>query len=65
LKDFCPAKLVAVLTKKIDEKEILKKLSQKLPQIAIPKVFVILENMTKMGSGKIDFRKVEELIRGN
>jgi len=29
-----------------------------LPKIALPKIFTVLEDLPKMGSGKIDFRSV-------
>jgi len=55
-------KIVAVVTKKIDEKKILKQMSEYLPKIALPKQFILLEDLPRMGSGKIDFRKVSELV---
>uniref|UniRef100_A0A7C4JRT2 Bifunctional acyl-ACP--phospholipid O-acyltransferase/long-chain-fatty-acid--ACP ligase n=1 Tax=Thermodesulfobacterium geofontis TaxID=1295609 RepID=A0A7C4JRT2_9BACT len=56
------AKIVAVVSQKIDEKATLKQLAKVLPNLAIPKHFVVMEDLPKMGSGKIDFRKVQELI---
>jgi acyl-[acyl-carrier-protein]-phospholipid O-acyltransferase/long-chain-fatty-acid--[acyl-carrier-protein] ligase len=41
---------------------IPKQLAKVLPNLAIPKHFVVMEDLPKMGSGKIDFRKVQELI---
>jgi acyl-[acyl-carrier-protein]-phospholipid O-acyltransferase/long-chain-fatty-acid--[acyl-carrier-protein] ligase len=38
-------------------------MSEKLPNIALPKQFVQIEELPKMGSGKIDFRKVTDLVR--
>ncbi|QEN05420.1 bifunctional acyl-ACP--phospholipid O-acyltransferase/long-chain-fatty-acid--ACP ligase [Thiospirochaeta perfilievii] len=55
--------LVAVLTKEIDKDELIKSLGQNLPQIAIPKKYIFLEDLPKMGSGKVDFRSVEKLVR--
>ena len=57
------AKIVATITQKIDEKMILKKMSEELPNIALPKHFVVIEDLPKMGSGKIDFRKITDLVR--
>ena len=37
-------------------------LAKVLPNLAIPKHFVVMEELPKMGSGKIDFRKVQELV---
>jgi acyl-[acyl-carrier-protein]-phospholipid O-acyltransferase/long-chain-fatty-acid--[acyl-carrier-protein] ligase len=57
------AKIVVAVTRDVNTKEILNKLSTKLPNISIPKQFVVLSDLPKMGSGKIDFRTVTELVR--
>ncbi|HKJ66053.1 MAG TPA: bifunctional acyl-ACP--phospholipid O-acyltransferase/long-chain-fatty-acid--ACP ligase, partial [Desulfopila sp.] len=57
------AKIVAVVTTKVDEKAIQKKMAEQLPKIAIPKVFLVMEELPKMGSGKIDFRIITEMTR--
>ncbi|BDD89002.1 AMP-binding protein [Desulfofustis limnaeus] len=57
------ARIVAVTTEAIDEKAVLKKLGEQLPKIALPKQFLVLEDLPKMGSGKIDFRKITETVR--
>ncbi|MEK6649653.1 MAG: AMP-binding protein [Bacteroidota bacterium] len=57
------AKIVAAVTQKLDEKEILRKMSDALPNIALPKQFVVIEELPKMGSGKIDFRRVTDIVR--
>jgi len=57
------ARIVAAVTEPIDEKNILKKMAADLPKIAIPKIFVVLGELPKMGSGKIDFRNVTNLVR--
>lgn len=57
------ARIIVAITKPIDEKEILKKMSEELPNIALPKSFIVLEELPKMGSGKIDFRKTTELVK--
>lgn len=54
------AKIVAVITQPIDEKAVLKNMSATLPNIALPKQFIIMEELPKMGSGKIDFRLLTE-----
>jgi acyl-[acyl-carrier-protein]-phospholipid O-acyltransferase/long-chain-fatty-acid--[acyl-carrier-protein] ligase len=38
-------------------------MSEKLPNIALPKQFIVIEDLTKMGSGKIDFRSVTEIVQ--
>jgi acyl-[acyl-carrier-protein]-phospholipid O-acyltransferase / long-chain-fatty-acid--[acyl-carrier-protein] ligase len=57
------SKIVAAVTQQIDEKSILKQMSEKLPNIALPKHFIVIEELPKMGSGKIDFRTVTEMAR--
>jgi acyl-[acyl-carrier-protein]-phospholipid O-acyltransferase/long-chain-fatty-acid--[acyl-carrier-protein] ligase len=57
------AKLVAVTTKPVDKEEIMKKLSEKLPPISVPKIFLILKELPMMGSGKVDFRTVTKKVR--
>lgn len=57
------ARIVAVVTTPVDEKEILKKMAQQLPPISLPKIFLVWETLPKMGSGKIDFRTISEMAR--
>lgn len=56
------ARIIAAVTQKIDEKKVLKDMSAHLPQIALPKQFVVIEDLPKMGSGKIDFRGVADMV---
>jgi len=57
------ARIVAAVTRPLDESKILKQMSQALPNIALPRQFVVLDELPKMGSGKIDFRRITELVR--
>ncbi|NOZ62795.1 MAG: AMP-binding protein [Calditrichaeota bacterium] len=57
------SKIVAAVTQPLNEKEIVSKLSQKLPPIAMPRKFVVIEEMPKMGTGKIDFRTIGRIVR--
>ncbi|MCX6556415.1 MAG: AMP-binding protein [Candidatus Aminicenantes bacterium] len=57
------ARIVAALNKPVNEKKLLKAMAEELPNIALPKQFVILDEFPKMGSGKIDFRTITELVR--
>ncbi len=61
--DIKGAKIVAVVMEQLDEKTTLKKMAEQLPKIALPKIFLIMEELPKMGSGKIDFRKITEHTR--
>jgi acyl-[acyl-carrier-protein]-phospholipid O-acyltransferase/long-chain-fatty-acid--[acyl-carrier-protein] ligase len=55
-------RIVAAVTQRIDEKKILRQMSEQLPNIALPKQFIVIEELPKMGSGKIDFRTVTEMV---
>jgi acyl-[acyl-carrier-protein]-phospholipid O-acyltransferase/long-chain-fatty-acid--[acyl-carrier-protein] ligase len=57
------AKIVAAVTAPIDEQATLKAMSTELPNISLPKKFVVIEELPKMGSGKIDFRTVTNMVR--
>jgi len=57
------AKLVAVLSQDVDKKKVTNKLSKELPSIAVPKLFVTLDELPKMGSGKIDFRTTTQIVQ--
>ena len=57
------ARIVAAVTDRIDEKVVLKKMSEKLPNICLPKQFVVISELPKMASGKIDFRSVTDMVR--
>ncbi len=57
------ARLVAAVTQNVDEKEMIKQMSQKLPSIAIPSQFIVFDELPKMGSGKVDFRTITDMVR--
>jgi acyl-[acyl-carrier-protein]-phospholipid O-acyltransferase/long-chain-fatty-acid--[acyl-carrier-protein] ligase len=56
------AKIVAAVTEQLDEKDILKRMAEQLPNLALPKQFFVISELPKMGSGKIDFRSVTEIV---
>jgi acyl-[acyl-carrier-protein]-phospholipid O-acyltransferase/long-chain-fatty-acid--[acyl-carrier-protein] ligase len=56
------ARIVAAVTRELDEKKVLKGMSEHLPNIALPRQFVVVEELPKMGSGKIDFRAATDLV---
>ncbi len=60
--EFKGSRLVAALSQSVDEDDLLKKLSAQLPPIAIPKKFMVIPELPKMGSGKIDFRSTARLV---
>jgi acyl-[acyl-carrier-protein]-phospholipid O-acyltransferase/long-chain-fatty-acid--[acyl-carrier-protein] ligase len=57
------AKIIAAVTQEINKKEMLKKLNEQLPPLSIPKDFMVIEELPKMGSGKVDFRSVTDMVR--
>ncbi len=57
------ARIIAAVSGKVDSKKILKKAAKELPNIALPRDFVELEELPRMGSGKVDFRTTGELVR--
>jgi acyl-[acyl-carrier-protein]-phospholipid O-acyltransferase/long-chain-fatty-acid--[acyl-carrier-protein] ligase len=59
------ARIVAAVTDSIDEKKTQKQMAADLPKIAMPKIFIVIEELPKMGSGKIDFRTVTEIVNKN
>jgi acyl-[acyl-carrier-protein]-phospholipid O-acyltransferase / long-chain-fatty-acid--[acyl-carrier-protein] ligase len=57
------ARIVAAVTQQVDEKAILSGMAEQLPKIALPARFVVMPEMPKHGSGKIDFRTITERVR--
>jgi acyl-[acyl-carrier-protein]-phospholipid O-acyltransferase/long-chain-fatty-acid--[acyl-carrier-protein] ligase len=57
------ARLAAAVTTEVNDREMIKKLSGKLPPIAIPSQFILFDELPKMGTGKVDFRTTTELVR--
>ncbi len=57
------ARIVAAVTQQVDEKAILKEMAEQLPRIALPGRFVVIAEMPKHGSGKVDFRAITERAR--
>jgi acyl-[acyl-carrier-protein]-phospholipid O-acyltransferase/long-chain-fatty-acid--[acyl-carrier-protein] ligase len=57
------ARIVAAVTCEVDEKTILAQMAESLPRIALPKQFVVLPELPKMSSGKLDFRRITEIVR--
>jgi len=56
------ATIVAAVTKDINKIAILRKMGNELPNIALPRQFFVIEELPMMGTGKIDFRSVSELV---
>jgi len=56
------ATIVAAITTAVDEHKLKSHLKRSLPPLAIPRQFVVIEELPKMGSGKIDFRTTTLLV---
>ena len=57
------ARIVAAVTEEIDEQAMLRKMSAHLTSIELPSRFVVIPEMPKSGSGKVDFRLITEMVR--
>jgi len=57
------ARIIAAVTQEVDDKAVMKKMAEQLPNIAMPSKFVTIPEMPKTGSGKIDFRAITEKVR--
>lgn len=57
------ARIVAAVTQQVDEARLLPQMAESLPRIALPKQFVVLPDLPKMPSGKLDFRTITEMVR--
>ncbi|MBN2355368.1 AMP-binding protein [candidate division KSB1 bacterium] len=57
------ARIVAAVTKKLNDREIMKQMTKELPAISVPKEFIVFPELPKMGSGKVDFRTITIQVR--
>jgi acyl-[acyl-carrier-protein]-phospholipid O-acyltransferase/long-chain-fatty-acid--[acyl-carrier-protein] ligase len=57
------ATIAVAVTQPVDEKHLLAELAQQLPPISLPRQFVVMDELPKMGSGKIDFRQTTVLVQ--
>ena len=57
------SKIVAAITAKVDERALVRRLTDEVARIALPRAFVILPELPKMPSGKIDYRTLTESVR--
>lgn len=55
--------IVATVSKEVNKTEILRNMMKDLPMIALPRQFVVIEQLPMMGTGKIDFRKVTGMVQ--
>jgi len=57
------ASIIATVTIEVNKAEILKKMGTELPNIALPKQFIIIRELPMMSTGKIDFRTVTRIVQ--
>ncbi|MBA4322523.1 MAG: bifunctional acyl-ACP--phospholipid O-acyltransferase/long-chain-fatty-acid--ACP ligase [Odoribacter sp.] len=57
------ASIIATVTIEVNKAEILKKMGDELPNIALPKQFIVIKELPMMGTGKIDFRSVTRIVQ--
>jgi acyl-[acyl-carrier-protein]-phospholipid O-acyltransferase / long-chain-fatty-acid--[acyl-carrier-protein] ligase len=55
--------IIATVTIEVNKTEILKKMGTELPNIALPKHFIVIKELPMMGTGKIDFRSVSKIVQ--
>jgi len=58
------SKIVAVTSKDVDPSKTNKRLSEDIPNIALPRKYVTVSSFPRMGSGKTDFRGLTEHVWG-
>jgi len=47
----------------VNKTAILRKMLNELPVIALPRQFIVIEELPMMSTGKIDFRKVTKMVQ--
>ena len=57
------ASIVATVSIEVNKTEILKKMGTELPNIALPRQFIVIKDLPMMGTGKIDFRSVARIVQ--
>jgi acyl-[acyl-carrier-protein]-phospholipid O-acyltransferase/long-chain-fatty-acid--[acyl-carrier-protein] ligase len=57
------ASIIATVSIEVNKSEMLKKMGSELPNIALPKQFIVIKELPMMGTGKIDFRSVTRIVQ--
>jgi acyl-[acyl-carrier-protein]-phospholipid O-acyltransferase/long-chain-fatty-acid--[acyl-carrier-protein] ligase len=56
--------IVATVSMEVNKTEILRKMLNELPIIALPRQFIVIKELPMMSTGKIDFRSVTKIVQG-
>jgi acyl-[acyl-carrier-protein]-phospholipid O-acyltransferase/long-chain-fatty-acid--[acyl-carrier-protein] ligase len=55
--------IIATVSREIHKTEVLRKMMNDLPSIALPRDFIVINELPMMGTGKIDFRSVTKMVQ--
>jgi acyl-[acyl-carrier-protein]-phospholipid O-acyltransferase/long-chain-fatty-acid--[acyl-carrier-protein] ligase len=55
--------IVATVSAEVNKTAILRKMLNELPVIALPRQFIVIEELPMMSTGKIDFRSVTKIVQ--
>jgi acyl-[acyl-carrier-protein]-phospholipid O-acyltransferase/long-chain-fatty-acid--[acyl-carrier-protein] ligase len=55
--------IIATVTREVNKTEILRKMLNELPIIALPRQFIVIKELPMMATGKIDFRSVTKMVQ--
>jgi len=57
------SEIVATVSREVNKTAILRKMMDELPVIALPRQFIVIEELPMMSTGKIDFRRVTKMVQ--
>jgi acyl-[acyl-carrier-protein]-phospholipid O-acyltransferase/long-chain-fatty-acid--[acyl-carrier-protein] ligase len=57
------ASIIATVSIEVNKAEMLRKMGNELPNIALPKQFIVIKELPMMSTGKIDFRSVTRIVQ--
>lgn len=57
------ASIIATVSIEVNKTEILRKMGSELPNIALPRHFIVIKDLPMMSTGKIDFRSVTKIVQ--
>jgi acyl-[acyl-carrier-protein]-phospholipid O-acyltransferase/long-chain-fatty-acid--[acyl-carrier-protein] ligase len=55
--------IVATVSMEVNKTELLRKMMNELPIIALPRQFIVIKELPMMSTGKIDFRSVTRIVQ--